>query len=135
MSNKKETVEQIYKLLLALIDDNTKKESVIEESIETKPKKTRKTKPKKQQETFNVTDREQKSKFTNKFDSMPERNMFKDDVEIDRKLRVMEPCPRTRSFHTIEVTCRVCGKKDNINPVLANETTRYKCNTCARSGG
>lgn len=122
MSSKKETVEQIYKLLMSLVD-------VEDEVVETEqPKKNNKQK---------AAPRSKKTKAvsTNKFDNMPERNMFKEDTAIDKKLRVIDPCPRTRSFNTIEVVCRVCGKKENLNPVLVNEPTRYKCNGCSRSGG
>jgi len=126
MSNKKETVEQIYKLLMALVDDD--EEQATEEE---KPKKKSTTSKNKRVANSKKT----KAVSTNKFDSMPERNMFKEDTVIDKKLRVIDPCPRTRSFNTIEVACRVCGKKENLNPVLVNEPTRYKCNGCSRSGG
>jgi len=130
MSNKKETVEQIYKLLMALVDDE---EGQTIEEEKPKKKSTRKTTPVKNKRVANS--KKTKTVSTNKFDSMPERNMFKEDTAIDKKLRVLDPCPRTRSFNTIEVACRVCGKKENLNPVLVNEPTRYKCNGCSRSGG
>lgn len=125
MSSKKETVEQIYKLLMALVDDDEEKDQTEKPSPPKKTKKNTKT------DTIKKTN----PVSGNRFESMPERNMFKEDIEIDRKLSVMEPCPRTRSFHTIEVDCRVCGKKEKINPVLVSEATRYKCNTCAKTGG
>lgn len=120
-NNKKEAIEQIYKLLMTLVDEETD----TEQKIEPKPTQNKKTSP----------TRKSKTQSNNKFDSMPEKNMFREDIEIDRKLSVVEPCPRTRSFHTIEVSCRVCGKKDKLNPALVNEPTRYKCNNCSKSGG
>lgn len=72
----------------------------------------------------------------NKFDSMMESRMHKDDVEIDKKLNKYGPTPRTRGFQPISVKCRVCGKTEKINPVLLADTPdRYKCNNCSRSAG
>jgi hypothetical protein len=123
-NNKKEAIEQIYKLLMTLVDEEDNQEQ-IPQKTESKSTRNKKTSP----------TRKSKTQSNNKFDSMPEKNMFREDVEIDRKLSVVEPCPRTRSFHTIEVSCRVCGKKDKLNPALVNEPTRYKCNNCSKSGG
>jgi hypothetical protein len=72
----------------------------------------------------------------NKFDSMMESTMHKDDIEIDKKLNKYGPTPRTRAFKPITVQCRVCGKKETINPVLLTDSSeRYKCNNCSRSAG
>lgn len=72
----------------------------------------------------------------NKFDTMMESKMHKDDIEIDKKLNKYGPTPRTRSFQPIDVRCRVCGKTEQINPVLLSDSQeRYKCNNCARSAG
>ena len=123
-NNKKEAVEQIYKLLMSLIDEDDNVEQ-IPQTNKSKPKQTKKT----------TNSKKNSIRSSNKFDSMPEKNMFREDVEIDKKLSVVEPCPRTRSFRTIEVSCRVCGKTEKLNPVLVNEPTRYKCNSCSKSGG
>lgn len=123
-SNKKEAIEQIYKLLMTLVDE--------EDDQEQTPQKTESKRTRNKKTSYSKKNRSQSS---NKFDSMPEKNMFREDIEIDRKLSVVEPCPRTRSFRTIEVSCRVCGKTDKLNPVLVNEPTRYKCNNCSKSGG
>jgi|TARA_B100000073_G_scaffold84137_1_gene64754 hypothetical protein len=78
-----------------------------------------------------------KPKFVeNKFDSMSEKNLHKADIAIDQKLNKYGPTPRTRTFKAIKVKCRVCGKTEEINPVLLSDTPeRYKCNACARSAG
>jgi hypothetical protein len=131
MNNKKEIVEQIYKLLMGLVDDESDNHEVADSA---KPSGS-KSNVRKNNNKTKVSQSKSKTQTTNKFDNMPERNMFKEDIQIDRKLRVVDPCPRTRSFNTIEVSCRVCGKKDSINPVLVHEPTRYKCNGCAKSGG
>lgn len=72
----------------------------------------------------------------NKFNSMPEMNMHKDDVAIDKKLKVQPPVPRARPFKMLKVVCRVCGRNDEINPALLVESpSRYKCNNCSTSAG
>lgn len=72
----------------------------------------------------------------NRFLDMPERNMHKSDSVIDKKLCVQPPCPRTRHFDPVEVRCRICGKKEKVNPVMIPESSdRYKCNKCSTSGG
>ena len=129
MSNKKETIEQIVDLLRSLVDDEPEKE----EEVETKPK--RRTTKKKSTTARTKKTTQSKAISTNKFDSMPERNMFRDDVAIDRKLSVQPPSPRTRTYSTIAVTCRSCGKREEVNPGLVHDATRYKCNTCSQSGG
>lgn len=77
-----------------------------------------------------------KSQQKNKFLDMPELNMFKSDSDIDKKLAKFPPTPRTRQFKPISVTCRVCGKKEKINPALLPDSVeRYKCNLCSSSAG
>ena len=72
----------------------------------------------------------------NKFDQMMEAHLHKEDIAIDRQLKKFDPTPRIRSFDPIDVVCRVCGKKESINPALLQDTPeRYKCNNCARSAG
>lgn len=72
----------------------------------------------------------------NRFDTMPEKNMHKDDTRIDKILNQYSPTQRTREFHTIDVICRICGKKESINAALSHDSgSRYKCNRCARTPG
>jgi len=133
MSNKKETIEQIVNLLRSLVDEEDTQENP---KPATKKKKiAKKTANKKTTRRKTSTAKVDDKESTNKFLSMPEMHMFKDDTLIDKKLQVSDPCPRTRSFNTISVTCRMCGKSEQVNPVLVSEKTRYKCNVCASSGG
>lgn len=76
-----------------------------------------------------------KEKNNNKFLSMPERNMHKEDIEIDKKLSVNPPTPRTRKFEPIDARCRVCGKTEKVNPSIVSDSDRYKCNKCSSSAG
>lgn len=72
----------------------------------------------------------------NKFNNMPEKNMHKEDIEIDQKLKVQPPVPRARPFRMAKVVCRVCGRNDEVNPSLLVEgPARYKCNQCSTSAG
>ena len=72
----------------------------------------------------------------NKFLSMPERNMHKSDSVIDKKLNKLPPTPRSRKFSLINVTCRICGKTDEVSPKLLPESAdRYKCNNCSSTQG
>jgi hypothetical protein len=76
------------------------------------------------------------SRSRNKFDDMPERRMHKEDVEVDKKLATQPPVPRARKFNLIKVSCRVCGKKEEVNPVLITDSLdRYKCNRCSGTAG
>lgn len=74
--------------------------------------------------------------FINKFDQMQEAHLHKEDIAVDKVLSVYGPTPRTRHFDPIDVQCRVCGKKESINPnMLHDAPSRYKCNDCSRSPG
>jgi hypothetical protein len=86
--------------------------------------------------TFSTTT-STKPKFINKFDNMMEKNMHKEDIAIDKQLRVHPPVPRTRTYEPLSVRCRVCGKEEKINPQVATsaEIERYKCNRCSISPG
>jgi hypothetical protein len=72
---------------------------------------------------------------TNKFLSMPERNMHKADTLIDKKLSVQPPSPRTRSFEPVQVVCRSCGKQEKVNAAILDSLDRYKCNKCSTMAG
>jgi lysyl-tRNA synthetase class I len=76
-----------------------------------------------------------KKKFKNLFDNMAESSMHKDDVEIDKRLRVQPPTQRSRNYKPLQVMCRVCGKTEKVNPGLVESVERYKCNKCSTSAG
>jgi hypothetical protein len=74
------------------------------------------------------------SQRKNKFVDMPEKNMHKEDTVIDKLLNVQGPTPRNREFEPIDVTCRVCHKKEKVSPSLIPDSVdRYKCNKCCGS--
>ena len=98
-----------------------------QEHIDTKPKK-RAIKTKK----VKVDD----ISHSNEFDSMQEKHMHRDDIEIDKKLSTYAPTIRNRKFNKVHAVCRVCGQSEEVSPSLLHEgPSRYKCNKCARSPG
>lgn len=76
-----------------------------------------------------------KSNFKNKFLQMSEMHLHKEDREIDKQLSVSPPTPRNRSNALIKVTCRVCGKVEEISGSLVMDQSRYKCNKCCSGAG
>jgi hypothetical protein len=76
-----------------------------------------------------------KKQAVNKFNSMAEFTMCKEDVEIDKKIKKPPPSARNRPFDFINVQCRVCGKKEKIAPMLVESIERYKCNKCSTGAG
>ena len=132
-----EQIQQLISALQALLPKNTsptpQEESEDEDSNFDEPTEQFTNKAIKTKTTKKFMKRENSS---NKFLSMPERNMFKEDSKIDQLLNKHPPVERAREFSLVKATCRVCGKTEEINPALAGEsTTRYKCNNCSTSAG
>jgi len=72
----------------------------------------------------------------NKFEDMAEKEMYKQDTEIQKKLSQYDPVPRTRQATMVDAICRICGKTETISAQLLHEgAERYKCNDCARGSG
>lgn len=119
----KEDIKTLISILQKLVSDT---------SSESKPKakssKTRTTNKKKPSPP-------PKNSRENKFESMSELTMFKEDSIIDKQLQKgRSPTPRNRKSPTTPAICRVCGKKDNMVSGLV-ETDRYKCNKCSTTAG
>lgn len=77
-----------------------------------------------------------KTKSVNKFLTMPEAKMHKEDTAIDKLLQVHPPTVRQRKAQLVKVQCRVCGKKETVAATLATESRgRYKCNGCSTTPG
>lgn len=74
-------------------------------------------------------------KHINKFNSMDEFNMCKEDLEVDKKIRKPSPSARNREFDFVNVQCRVCGKQEKVAPMLVEAIERYKCNKCSTGAG
>lgn len=120
-------IQQMIQLLQSMLPDDSvaQNDSVADEQESIKKPKTS-IKPKARKTN--------KPKRENKFDEMNEKFMHKEDVAIDQKLIVQPPVPRARKFKMLDAMCRVCGKKEKINPVLMTESG-YKCNKCSASPG
>lgn len=114
------------KALIAILQKGLVDEEDDQSEIEEKPKvKSVKTKS-------SIT---KKKKTSNKFESMAEFGMCKEDVEFDKKIRKPPPSPRNRKFDFIKVRCRVCGKQEKVAPMLVESIERYKCNKCSTGAG
>lgn len=128
-------IQQMIALLQAMLPAVSDSEDTTEEKPATKKPKANNKTPKNNIKTKRHK-RPTDTTHTNIFDTMMESRLHKEDSRIDKLLCVNEPTPRVRKFIPLEVTCRVCGKKDKINPVLLTDSQeRYKCNKCARSAG
>jgi hypothetical protein len=120
-----EDIKQLISILQkALVEDNTGNDEEVEQPVPVVKKRTR---PK--------TNKTPKKRSVNKFESMPEFTMCKEDLEFDRKVKKPPPSARLRDFEPIKVQCRVCGKKEKVAPDLIDAIDRYKCNKCATGAG
>lgn len=127
-----EQIKGLITVLQALVDSQK-----VESTIDKEPtaKKTKTTK-KKKQNTAKAKKSVDSDNHKNRFLDMPEMNLHKEDVEIDKKLHKFPPTPRTRRFQNVKVVCRVCGKSESINPsYITMEKDRYKCNKCSGAAG
>lgn len=122
------------KLLINLLQSLLPNEPTVTEEQEPSP-----VTPTKQKTKIKTKSRQRKKTeddFNNKFSSMPEFGMHKEDSSIDKKLSKHPPVARMREFDPVEVTCRVCGRKEIVNPALVFEgAARYKCNNCSTQAG
>lgn len=83
-----------------------------------------------------VQRKQQTNSRENKFLTLGLDNLHKEDIAIDKVLNQKPPTPRRKAINLIDVQCRVCGKKDKINPgILHDSPDRYKCNKCCSSPG
>ena len=118
----KDDIKALIAILQKGLMDNDDSEEEESRPVAKKRKTSSPTKPK-------------KKKTTNKFNSMAEFNMCKEDIEIDKKIRKPPPSARNRPFDFIKVQCRVCGKSEKVAPSLVETIERYKCNKCSTGAG
>jgi hypothetical protein len=123
LENLKNNPEQLRNLIEIL-------SSLLPDSEDNDPKH-----PAKPKNNIKTNKSKAKGSSVNLFDKMSERNLHKEDVEIDRILSKTPPTERNRQFSHVELVCRCCGKKEKCNPALVIDKTRYKCNKCSASAG
>lgn len=125
LSQNPEQIQQLISLLQSLLPKEQQKSQKQENSTQIDI------------EQVHRGDKEERKqpKRENKFLSMPEINMHKEDRELDEKLAKHAPVARARAYDPITVLCRVCGKKETVSPSLVESAGRYKCNKCAASAG
>lgn len=125
LKNNPDTIKQLIGILSSLLQDGDK-------DLEEPKKQT----TKKQTNVRGRSSRKERPKHTNKFLGMSEKNMFKEDIEIDKLLSKYPPTERARSTAKIDVKCRICGRAETIHPsMLCESVERYKCNNCSTSPG
>lgn len=115
-------IKQMIALLQTMLPQDG--DNAVEEEERESPIKTKKT-----------TVSKSKNKYKNKFLSMDEKNMHKEDSEIDKKLCVSPPVARNREASLVKVKCRVCGKSEQVSIGMVGDGDRYKCNKCSISAG
>lgn len=130
MSIDNQDIKQLITILQKMLVDNQD-----EKMLSSSKASTKKTTKSNDSSVIKTHNKKISTEHYNKFIDMPEKDMHKEDTEIDKKLNKNGPTPRTRSFNFVDVTCRVCGKKESISPALVDSISRYKCNTCATSSG
>lgn len=130
-------IKQLIAILQKGLSSNSEDtESVpITEEIE-KPRRKRGKIPQIKTAAPKSTSRNKKTESPNRFDLMMEKNLHKEDLEVDKLLSKYPPTIRSREFTPVEVKCRVCGTEESINPALMNDApNRYKCNRCSKEPG
>ena len=131
--NSRQQLQIIVQMIQNILDSSSQTDSevsvmpVINNTVKTKSKKSAGT---------NTTKKNPAKQRPNAFESMPERHMHKEDVEIDKKLAIQPPTARVRAYKPISVRCRSCGKNEKVNAAVIPESTdRYKCNKCSTMSG
>ena len=135
MSNMPEDIlqnpEQLKKFIAALSSLLPPEENNVPEKP--KAKKTRTTKKTTRKTTNKTRTSEERH---NKFLDMAENNMFKEDPKVAKKLYNQPPMRRRSKKPKLSVTCRICGKREEISSsLLYGDKDRYKCNKCCGSAG
>lgn len=124
-------IKQLINILQRGLIEDSEPEEKQSQVIHSKPNKKSVSRQRKNKKVANES-----NNSYNRFDDMPEKNMHKDDTKIDQVLSQYSPTQRSREFNFIDVVCRVCGRKDSINPALVYDSgSRYKCNKCSKIPG
>ena len=133
-----EQIQQMIDLLQTMLEaQETEDDSEPEVKPKTRRKKvSKKTATKKKTTTRKRTSKIKEEDSDNKFLSMNEFNMYRENPEVAKKLYNQPPMRRRPTKSLVDVTCRVCGKREKVSSALLyNGTERYKCNKCASSPG
>jgi hypothetical protein len=139
-SMNEEQIKNMIVLLQTMLSSKSVEDKKPESTAEVKkPEKKKKTNKQ------NVSDKKNKPKNKygyqsspddNKFLSMSEANMHKDDARIDALLCKHPPVARSRTFEYVDVKCRLCGREEKVSPgILTDSPSRYKCNKCSAIQG
>lgn len=139
--NNPEQIQQMINLLQNMLEQQEDEEEVKPAAKKRAKRTTTKKKVSKKTTTKKNTNTTRKKQVSddqpvNKFLSMPEASMYKEDKELAKKLYKHPPTPRRRSTQMIQAKCRICGKEERANPDLIwGGIERFKCNKCSSSAG
>lgn len=128
-----EQIKQIISLLSNLLDA-----AGVENNNDTSSTTSPKPKRQKQTKSFGKQNKSRGKHIEkeNKFLSMPEANMYKEDPDLAKKLYKQPPVARGRKLQIIEARCRVCGKQEKVQASLIyGGIERFKCNKCSATPG
>lgn len=124
-----EQIKQMIGLLSALLE-STSQDDVVDDEADIQT-----TTPTKQPSVAK-SKKTKKIQRENKFLSMPEVNMHKEDPELAQKLYKQPPVARSRKLQMVSVRCRVCGKQEKVQAsLLYGGVERFKCNKCSATPG
>lgn len=127
---------KLKQLLMAMIDTLDEADSNEDSSVQQSDVVQSSQKPQKTNNRNNRNKRKPYASGENLFLNMQEKDMHKNDVEIDKKLAPKQLTSRNRPSTMIEVRCRVCGKEESVSSQLITDGAgRYKCNNCSRGSG
>lgn len=134
-----EQLQQMIDLLQTMLDAQEIGDDS-EPGVETKGSRrktaNKKSTIKKKTTTRKRTSVAQKEKDNNRFLSMNEFNMYKENPNTAKKLYNQPPMQRRSGKNLVDVVCRTCGKREKVSSALLyNGVERYKCNKCSTSPG
>jgi len=128
-----EQIKQMISLLSSLLSQ-TENETDNEKENESEIVATKQTRSKKTSTRSRA--KKAKPKVANKFDSMSESRMYRENPDVAKKLYTNVPIKRRAKTQTVDVKCRICGRSETISSsLLFNDRSRYKCNKCSSSAG
>lgn len=131
-----EQVKQLIMLLQQVLESQIEPKSEKKPAVDP-PETTHTIKTRTRRKVSDKTDNKNTNKnSSNKFESMSEFALHREDSAVDKKLSKIPPVARQRDFDFVDVKCRVCGKTETVAPSLVFDTpSRYKCNNCSTQSG
>jgi len=136
MSKRKELVD----LLESLSDDEVEAfEGLLKKAVKSQPKKRRRGRGRRRKKEYEPPQKEEDAFLDGVKLSAAEKAELKEAQQSDKEMGVYRPkqkMPSRTRNPKVEATCRVCGKTQNVSPlVIPPERDRFKCNDCSYKSG